>query len=418
MDKLAINGGTPARTKELISWPVHGPEEQKRMAEVVASGEWWWGKNVREFERQFADYHGAKHGISCSNGTIGLIIALKTVGITAGDEVIVPAYTFVASATAVTQINAIPVFADIDPDTANIDLASAEKLVGPRTRAIMLVHFAGLPVDMDAAKAFAKKHNLRIIEDACHSWGSQWKGKGTGALGDIGSFSFQFSKNITAAEGGIILTDDDELAAIAKSYTHVGRLEDKPWYDHYLLSGNNRMTEFQAAILLAQMERLPVQTDKREANAAILDAGLADVPGIYLSPRPAEVTRRSWHMYLCRHTAEEFGGLPRAKFLEALTAEGVPCSGGYLHPVYKNPCFQTLNDSPRPEDKALSDECNARGIRYCDISCPATEQYCAEESVWLPHRLLLEEREDMETIVAAIKKIHAHQAELAEPAVR
>jgi len=224
------------------------------------------------------------------------------------------------------------------------------------------------------------------------------------------------SKNITAAEGGIILTDDDELAAISRSYTHVGRLEDRAWYEHYLLAGNNRITEMQAAILLAQMERLPQQTDKREANAAILDAALADVPGLKLSPRPEEVTRRSWHMYLFRYIAEEFGGLPREKFLEALEAEGVPegipCSGGYLHPVYKNACFRELNDSPRPEDRALSAECNARGIRYADVVCPAAERLCTHEMIWLPHRLLLEEAEDMETIAAAIKKIHANQAEI------
>lgn len=416
MGNLALTGGKPLRNKELISWPIHGPEETERVAEVVSSGQWWWGKNVREFEARYADYHGARHGITCNNGTIGLILGLRAVGITAGDEVIVPAYTFVASATAVTALNAVPVFADVEPDTANIDFDSAEKLVNAHTRALMVVHFAGLPVDMDKARAFAKKHNLRLVEDACHSWGSQWKGKGTGALGEIGSFSFQFSKNITAAEGGIILTDDDELAAIARSYTHVGRLEDKPWYDHYLLSGNNRMTEMQAAILLAQLERLPGQTMKREENAAVLNEALEDLPGIHLPPRPDAVTRRSWHMYLFRYDAEEFGGLPRAKFLEALQAEGVPCSGGYLHPVYKNPCFQTLNDSPRPEDKFLSDLCNSRGIRYADVSCPVSEGFGNGAMVWLPHALLLEEKSDMEQVAAAIRKIHTHQAELAQHA--
>jgi dTDP-4-amino-4,6-dideoxygalactose transaminase len=414
MGELALTGGTAVRNREMIPWPIHGKEELDAVTKVVASGEWWWGKNVQEFERRFAEYHGARHGITCSNGTIGLIIGLKALGISAGDEVIVPAYTFIASATAITALNAIPVFADVEADTANIDFESAERVVTPRTRAIMVVHFAGLPVDMDKARAFASKHNLRIIEDACHSWGSQWNGKGTGAIGDIGSFSFQMSKNITSAEGGIILTDDDELAAIAKSYTHVGRMEGRPWYDHYLLSGNNRMTEMQAALLLAQMDRLPGQTDKREVNAAILSEGLAQIPGIRLAPRPAQVTRRSWHMFLFRYIASEFGGLPREKFLEALAAEGVPCSGGYLQPVHKNPCFQDLNENPRPEDKALSDECNARGINYKNLTCPVAETFCTQDMVWMPHRLLLEEREDMEQIVEAIKKIHRHQNELIE----
>jgi dTDP-4-amino-4,6-dideoxygalactose transaminase len=397
----------------MISWPVHGTEEQARVSDVISSGNWWWGENVREFEARFAAYHGAKHGITCNNGTVALILGMRALGITAGDEVIVPAYTFIASATAVTALNAIPVFADVEENSANIDFDSAEKLVNPRTRAIIVVHFAGLPVDMDKARAFATKHNLRLIEDACHSWGSQWNGKGTGAIGDFGSFSFQMSKNITSAEGGIILTDDDEIARITRSYTHVGRLEDGAWYEHYLLAGNNRMTEIQAAMLLAQLERLPAQTDKREENAAILLKELADVPGLHFPLRPAAVTRRSWHMVLFRYVAEEFGGLPRDLFLKALEAEGVPCGGGYILPVHKQPCFQNLNDQPRPEDKALSAMCNERGIRYTDVHCPVAERLCTSEMIWLPHRLLLEEADDMRTIAKAIKKIHAHQAELA-----
>lgn len=414
MAELALSGGTPVRSKEMIKWPVHGQAELDRVSQVVESGDWWWGENVREFERRFADYHGAKHGITCNNGTIGLILAMRALGISAGDEVIVPDYTFIASATAVTALNAIPVFADVELNTANIDLDSADKLVTDRTRAIMVVHFAGLPVDMDKARAFAKRHNLKLIEDACHSWGTQWRGKGTGALGDVGSFSFQMSKNITAAEGGIVLTDDDETARIVRSYTHVGRSETGVWYEHHLLAGNNRMTEIQAALLLAQLDRLPEQVAKRERNAKILLDELADVPGLVFPETPEAVTRRSWHMVLFRYVAADFGGPSRAKFLEALEAEGVPCSPGYLLPVHKQPCFQNLNDDPRPEDKALSDMLNERGIRYKDISCPNAERLCSDECVWLPHRLLLEDEQDMRDIAAAIKKIHIHQSELAD----
>ncbi len=414
MAELALSGGTPVRSKEMINWPVHGQAELGRVTQVVESGDWWWGENVREFERRFAEYHGAKHGITCNNGTIGLILAMRAVGITAGDEVIVPDYTFIASATAITALNAIPIFADVELDTANIDLDLAEKLVTDRTRAIMVVHFAGLPVDMDKARAFAERHNLKLIEDACHSWGTQWRGKGTGALGDVGSFSFQMSKNITAAEGGIVLTDDDEIAQTVRSYTHVGRSETGPWYEHHLLAGNNRMTEIQAALLLAQLDRLPEQVAKRERNAQILLDELADVPGLVFPETPEAVTRRSWHMVLFRYLAADFGGLSRSKFLEALEAEGVPCNPGYLLPVHKQPCFQNLNDEPRPEDKALSDLLNERGIQYKDVSCPNAERLCSEECVWLPHRLLLEEEQDMREIATAIKKIHAHQGELAD----
>jgi dTDP-4-amino-4,6-dideoxygalactose transaminase len=413
MAELALAGGTPVRSREMIKWPVQGPEENARVSKVLEAGEWWYGENVRQFEAKFAEYHGAKHGITCTNGTVALILGMRALGITAGDEVIVPAYTFIASATAVTTLNAIPVFADVEENSTNIDFDSAEKLVTEHTKAIILVHFAGLPVDMDRAREFADKHNLFIVEDACHSWGSQWEGKGTGALGDFGAFSFQMSKNITAGEGGIILTDDDEIARIARSYTHVGRLEEGAWYEHHLLAGNFRMTEIQAAMLLAQLERLPAQTEKREVNGALLLEELADVPGLHFATRRPEVTRRSWHMVLFRYVASEFGGLPREKFLEALEAEGVPCSGGYLLPLYKQPAFQNLNDAPRPEDQALSNLCNERGIRYKDVHLPVVERLCTEEIVWLPHRLLLEEEEDMRDIARAIKKIHAHQAELA-----
>lgn len=417
MANLALAGGAPLRTRKMISWPIHGPEEVQRVTRVLESGEWWWGENVRAFEAAFAEYHGARHGITCSNGTIGLILAMRALGITAGDEVIVPTYSFIASATAVTSLNAIPRFADVERETANIDFDAAEALVNEHTRALMVVHFAGLPVDMDKAKAFADKYNLVLLEDACHSWGSQWKGKGTGALGHAGSFSFQMSKNITAAEGGIVLTDDDEIARIVRSYSHVGRLEDGAWYEHYLLAGNHRMTEMQAAILLAQMERLPAQTDKRERNGKILMEELADVPGIHFAPTPAEVTRRAWHLVLYRYVASEFGGLSREKFLHALEAEGVPANGGYLLPMHKNPCFQTLNDSPRPEDKALADLCNQRGIRYTEVSCPVAEKLCQEEMVWMPHQLLLEDEEDIRTMARAIRKIQENQHELLDSAV-
>jgi dTDP-4-amino-4,6-dideoxygalactose transaminase len=419
LPSLAIAGGKPTRTRPLISWPIHGEEEERRILEVVRSGKWWFGENVKEFERKFADFQDARFGITCPNGTIGMIIALKALGIDAGDEVIMPAYSFFATASAVAQINAIPVFADIEEETCNIDLDHAETLVTERTRALMVVHIGGLPVDMERARDFAKRHNLKLIEDACHSWGSKWNGKGTGAIGDAGSFSFQMSKNITSAEGGIVLTDEEELAKVLRSYTHVGRLEGRAWYEHFIIAGNNRMTEMQAALLLAQLERLGPQTERREENVAHLNRALADVPGIVPQPRDPRVTRRSHHMYFFRFVARDFGGITRQQFMDALNAEGVPCSGGYLHPMYKNACFQTLNDSPRPENRWLSAECNARGVRLDRVKCPVTERLCAEEIVWLPQAILLEERSDMDQIAEAIHKVHEHQDEIAAvPAAR
>jgi len=244
MEKLAIKGGRPIREKGFPAWPIFDAREEKAILEVLRSGKWWYGEKVAEFEREFAAFQDARYAVSCTNGTAGLEISLLSLGIGAGDEVIVPPYTFVATASAVLKVNAIPIFADIQLETGNIDPEDVEKKITDKTRAIIPVHFGGLPCDMDALGDIAQKHHLKIIEDACHSWGSKWKGKGTGAIGDCGVFSFQMSKNITAGEGGIILTDNEGIADTAKSYTNCGRGKDKPWYEHYLLGGNYRMTEF------------------------------------------------------------------------------------------------------------------------------------------------------------------------------
>lgn len=393
--KLAINGAEPLRTRPFPQWPVFGKEEEDALLEVFRSGKWWYGEKVREFEEKYAAFHGAKHGVTCCNGTIAIELAMKAMGLQPGDEVLVPAYTFIATATAVATAQGVPVFVDVDPNTVNMNIKEAAKALTPKTRAIAVVHFAGLPVDMDAVMSFAKEHNLLVLEDSAHAWGSQWKGKGVGAIGDMGTFSFQMSKNITAAEGGIILTDNDELAAMARSLTNCGRKEGGAWYLHYNLGGNYRITELQAAILIAQLERLGPQTALREKNAAILNNELAKIPGLTPQPLDPRITRRSYHLYVLRFEADKFG-ISREVFLKALTAEGVPNSQGYLTPVYKNPCFLDGFDG-----------------RYRNVFCPAAEALCAGEEVWMPHAMLLGTEEDMWDVVNAVKKIHENQAELA-----
>ena len=248
MEKLAIAGGRPVTESKPAPWPVIGDSEKENLLQVLESGKWWYGEKVRRFESEYASFQNAKYGVSCMNGSMALEMGLLACGISEGDEVIIPPYTFLATATAVIRVNAVPVFADISLSTCNLDPADVERKITPRTRAIMPVHFAGLPADMDALKAVAAKHSLAIIEDACHSWGSQWKGKGTGAIGDCGVFSFQMSKNITAGEGGILLTDNEEIAEIARSYSNCGRLPNRHNYQHFLPGGNMRMTEMQAAM--------------------------------------------------------------------------------------------------------------------------------------------------------------------------
>lgn len=409
MAKLAINGGKPVRKKDFPSWPIFAEEERKNLLGVFESVKWWYGEKVKEFEEKFAAFQDAKYGIACTNGTAALESSLIACGIGAGDEVIVPPYTFVATATAVLKVNAIPVFADIDIETANIDLRDVKKKITPKTKAIIPVHFAGLPCDMDLLGDIARRHNLRIIEDACHSWGSEWKGKGTGALGDCGAFSFQMSKNITSGEGGIVLTDNEELAETIRSYTNVGRGKDKPWYEHYILGTNLRMTELQAAILLGQLTRLEAQTLKREENATYLDEKLKDIPGIRVMKKDPRITRRSYHLYIFRYIKEEWEGIERDRFIEALNKEGIPCNKGYPYPLYKNPLFSRKGEGPRY--CPISCPYYGKEIDYTKISCPNTERIC-KEAIWVGHPVLLAEKEDMEDIVRAIRKIRENLEEI------
>ncbi len=409
MSKLAVNGGEEIRTKVFPTWPVHDQREKKALNEVLESGNWWYGEKVKEFEEKFAAYQDARYGITTTNGTAALEIALIAAGVGAGDEVIVPPYTFVATATAVLKVNAIPVFADIQPDTFNIDPQRIRETITDKTKAIVPVHFAGLPADMDEISAIARQHHLTVIEDAAHAWGSKWKDRGVGAIGDLGGFSFQMSKNITAGEGGIILTNSEELADTCRSYSNCGRGKDKPWYEHYLLGGNYRMTEFQAAILLAQLTRLDDQVTRRQENARKLDQALSEFPGIEPLKNDPRVPRRSYHLYCFRYLAEQLPGVPRDRFIEALNAEGIPCTGGYPHPLYKNPLFQRKGSGPK--FCPLSCPYYGKTVNYSQIYCPVTEKIC-EEAVWLTHSLLLGTEEDTNDITTAIHKIISNIDEL------
>jgi dTDP-4-amino-4,6-dideoxygalactose transaminase len=221
---LAIHGGSPVRgpEKSWPSWPVFDDTERKALSEVFEAGEWWYGKRVAQFEQEYAEFQDAKYCITCTSGTTAGEICLQAIGIKPGDEVIVPPYTFYATASMVGRMGGTPVFVDVDDSWCmNPDLI--EGAITPKTKAIMPVHFGGRVADMDRINALADKHGLVVIEDACHSWGSKWRGKGTGALGKCGIFSFQASKNINAAEGGAILTDDEDIANMCRSITNCGR---------------------------------------------------------------------------------------------------------------------------------------------------------------------------------------------------
>ncbi len=410
---LAMLGGKPACVTPTPDWPVFGREEEQALLEVLHSGKWWYGDRVRAFEEAYAAFHDARYGISCCNGSVALEVLMRSMGIGAGDEVLVPAYTFIASATSVLMVNARPVFVDVNEMDFNLNLEHAESLITEKTRALMVVHFAGLPIDLDAVRAFADKHKLRVIEDAAHAWGSQWKGVGVGTQFEGGTFSFQVSKNITAGEGGIIITNNKDTADLARSLTHCGRTLNGAWYEHRHIGGNYRLTEFQAAILLQQLARLEAQTRKREENAAHLNTRLAEIPGIHLQQTDARVTRRSYHLYMFRFVAEEFGHIDRDIFIRALEAEGVPASPGYLSPVYGNRCFQELRHVPGLRNCLHHAACAEAAVDYSRTHCPVAERLCSAQAVWLPHALLLGDQEQMRAVAAAIEKIYQHREALA-----
>ncbi|MEV6964308.1 DegT/DnrJ/EryC1/StrS family aminotransferase [Hamadaea sp. NPDC051192] len=386
---LAIDGGTPVREAPFPRWPVAGEEEGAAIAEVLASGRWGstHGDRVSGFETAFAQYQQAAHGICLTNGTLALVAALHAMGVGHGDEVIVPAYTFVASASAVLFANAVPVFADIRADTHLLDPQQIEALITPRTRAIMAVHIAGRPCDMDALLDIGARHGIPVIEDAAQAHGASWRGRRVGAIGSCGTFSFQTSKNISAGEGGAVVTDDEKLADEVYSMVNLGRVRGGGWYQHDRVGYNLRLTEFQAAVLDAQLRRHPQQQATRSANAALLASLLRDTEVVLPSEDP-RVTEHGLHLFLF-----QVPGRDRDGFVQALAAEGIPCMAGYqgLH----------RNEALRQKAEALA---SLTGAPLPSWDCPVTDRVAAQ-TVWLPHQTLLGSADDTADIAAAVSKV-------------
>ena len=383
MNRLALFGGTPVRSDGFPRWPIYDQQEERALLDVLHSGQWWSGaqaydpdgsevpSKVSVFETAFAAYCGATYGLACSTGTAAIEIALKAAGIGPGDEVIVPPYTFLATASAPLLVGAIPVFCDIQADTLNLDPDRVEAAITPHTRAIIPVHFAGLAADMDRLVAIGRAHNLFVLEDAAHAHGATSNGRYLGTIGDAGTFSFQASKNMTAGEGGLILTNDGQLAELCNSYIWAGRKLAFAWYEHFRLGWNFRLTEFQAALLSEQLTRLTQQTLTRMRNGLRLNELLRGIPGLRPLAIPPWVTRHAFHLYILRLDPQSFG-VSREDFLAALEAEGIPCSSGYAHPLYRNRMFVEnqfhANGAPvSPREAHIDFE------RYADL-CPRAEQ--------------------------------------------
>ncbi len=404
MSKLAILGGDPVRRAPFARWPQHLPSDSARLQSVLESGHWGGfpvpSRYAAEFAENFAALHGARYGLCIANGTIALIAALKAAGIQFGDEVIVPAYTWDGTATAVLFAGGIPVFADIDPDTYCLDAVSVERAITPGTRAVIPVHLAMRFTDMDALAALAKTHHLKIIEDCAHAHGGAYRGRGAGSMGDLGCFSFQESKLMTAGEGGIVLTSDLAHFEHLQSQVNCGRASLTDQFEQRVLGSNYRMTEWQAAMLIGQLEMLPELAVRRATAARRLTEALSTLDGVRALPPQPGITRETNYCYVFQYSAPRVG---RDLFCAALEAEGIPCDGRFYEPVYRSPLFCSSPDiSPQ-----------LRGVDYSGVSCPVSERAAYREAVWLPQFLLIGEDRDVDDVAAAIAKVLRHRDALA-----
>ncbi|MDY0354803.1 MAG: DegT/DnrJ/EryC1/StrS family aminotransferase [Sedimentisphaerales bacterium] len=410
--KLAVQGGTPVRAKRWPAWPIWDPAAEERILTILRSGNWFrgQGQTVTEFEGKYAKLLGAKRCTCTVNGTNALLTAMHALDVGVGDEVIVSPYTFIATYNVVLNSAALPVFADTDPETFQINPDKIEERITERTRAIMPVHILGIPADMDPIMDIAKKHKLVVIEDACQAWLAQYRGKCCGTIGDLGCFSFQNSKHLPCGEGGAVVGNDDEIMDRIHSFHNCGRAYGsvKGATGYPIIGTNRRMTEYQAAILLNQMQRLEADTQRRWANGQYLTSQIKDIPGIIPCKLYEGTTRAAYHLYPFRYKKEYFNNAPRAKFMAALSAEGIPCSGGY-GPQYRDELIEdalTSKNFARSFPKARLDQYRK------ELNYPGNDQLC-QEAVWLGQNMLLTEKSDMDDIANAIRKIYDNRDKLA-----
>jgi dTDP-4-amino-4,6-dideoxygalactose transaminase len=409
-ERPAILDGTPVRAgKSWPAWPQWDEAERGLLGEVLESGAWSSarGEQAAGWAAEFAAFPGARHGLPLTNGTHTMEAALAACNIGECDEVIVPGLTFVATATAALAVNATPILVDIDADSLCIDVAAAEAAISERTRAIIAVHIGGTACDMDALVELCERRGLVLIEDCAHAQGTRWRGRGAGSFGSFGSFSFEAHKLMSAGEGGALITSDEGLRARAWSYINCGRVEGEHWYHHASLGPNLRMTEWQGALLRAQLQRFPAQHRLREERGELLDAELGKVAGLRPQPGDSRMDSRARYCYVLHYDPREFAGLPLAGFERALAAEGIEV--GVSYPSLNTlELFRTANFGPRLR-------AGAPKVDYAAQSLPRSEQ-AAASTVWLDQRMLLAGSEDVLDIVRAVSRIQANAAKVAKRA--
>ncbi len=417
MSKLALFGGTPVTTTPpRVAWPLYDHREKQYLLEVLESRSWGGypspSPKAGAFAEQFSAYHGAKHGICVTNGSVTLEVALMALDIEAGDEVIVPCYTWIATAVCAIHQNAVPVMVDVDPDSFCIDCDQVEAAITDRTKAIIPVHLGANMADMDRIMSIANKHGLAVIEDCAHAHGAEWRGAGAGSIGDIGSFSFQKSKLMTSGEGGIVITSDDELMQRCHAIVNCGRKEEG--YDQFEgepLGVNARLTEFQAAVLLAQLERLDESTRLRAGAAERLAKGLAEVGGVTPLAKDPRVTSRAAYQLVSKYDPDAFAGVSRDRFLEALAAEGINADGEFYVPLPDHELF-TAESRHWPQLRERYGDGMKAHREAGGFNFPVASKAAYEQAIWLHYPYLMAGDEKVDQIVEAVAKIRANAHEL------
>ena len=382
--KLAIDGGSKSVTNKLAGWPQFDEKAISAVQDVLRSGKvnYWTGPKGMEFERKFAVWQGSKYAISASSGTSALHIALSALGIGPGDEVIVPSYTFIASGFSIVQAGAVPRFADVNIDDHCISIESAEKLVNERTRAIMPVHLYGNVCDMDGILDFAKKHNLFVVEDNAEAFGGSYKGKKTGTLGDIAACSFCQNKTFTTGgEGGMVTTDNEDLAWQARSFRDHGydvklrlsllELEQRLPYIHNMVGWNYRMTEMQSAIGLAELERIDTwNLPIRRRNARIIIDSIKDLPRVIHTPIDTEQRRNGWYVMAFSLDIENMT-CDIDQFVAACAAEGAPSWKVFWPQCHTEKAYKQYNSFGRSGFPFTSKEyTDPESVDYSKVEVP------------------------------------------------
>jgi dTDP-4-amino-4,6-dideoxygalactose transaminase len=412
MSQLAIFGGDPIRRTPFKPWPHYRQSDIDRLVTQVESRRWGGfpmpGKVSGEFAENFAAMHGAKYALCLANGTIAITVALQAAGIGFGDEVIVPAYTWDGTATAVLFAGAIPIFADVDPDTYCLDIKAVRALITPRTKAVVPVHLAMRFTDMDALMRLAAERELTVIEDCAHAHGGQFNGRGAGSMGGIGCFSFQESKLMTSGEGGMVITSRLDYFEAMQTIVNCGRASLTDKHGQRKLGSNYRMTELQACLLVGQLEMLPEFRERRTRNAALLSRRLSEIPGIRPLPPQPQITAETIYTYVFQYRPD--GPAPtRDLFVAALDKEGIPCDGRFYEPVYKSDLFYVTHEN---SPQLILDR--STPVSYTETNCPVTERAAYSEAVWLPQFLLIGDEKDVDDIATAVAKVMEHQSELAD----